>query len=264
MLRRRWLIVVGGFALAVALAAAAWVLVPATYERTATQVLMPGKGSLPKGGGNPYLYIGGLSQAADIVVRALGSENILNQVDEEFPGSTVEVERDSATPGPVILITVTAPSDSDAEAVLAVMMENTHKVLNQLQDAESISPDFRISALPVAVDDESQTKRRTALVLSGGLLLVVASASLVLAAMREGLVGRRRDSDFGGVGSAPDLVATVDSASAESVSTSGPPPRDSGGAISNEVVEPNGVGVQQEDASTGAVDVPKRAIDRSS
>ena len=82
---RRWYIVFPGLIVAAAVAVGAWSVIPPGYERSATQLLIPGADSLPEGA-NPYLFLGGLSPAADVLVRAIGAENVLNDVVEDHPG----------------------------------------------------------------------------------------------------------------------------------------------------------------------------------
>lgn len=190
-LLRRWYILLAGMLLAVGAAAGVWLQVSPGFERTASLVLLPGRASLPEPGHNPYLYIGGLTQAADVVVRAVGSKNTLHEITEDFPGTAVEVTRDPTTAGPLIRIAVTAPSDDEAAAVLALLVERTGTELELLQNAELIPDNDRISIVPVTIDAQSEPKNRTRLILSAGAGIAVVGLTLVLAAMLEGLSRRR-------------------------------------------------------------------------
>jgi hypothetical protein len=190
-LRRRWYIVIPGLLLAVAAAVGAWFVVDPGYERTATQLLLPGARSMPEEG-NPFLFLGGLTNAADVLVRAVGSENVQNEIEEEHPGVEVEVTRDGSTAGPVILITVTAATDTDAEVVLETLVARTSEVLEQLQVEEGIAAENRMTVLPVTIDETSVPQQRdrylaVALAGIGVALLAVLAASLV-----DGLVLQRR------------------------------------------------------------------------
>lgn len=193
-LRRRWYLVVPGLVLAAAATFGAWTLAGDDYQRTATQVLLPGASSVPEDG-NPYLYIGGLGQAADIVVRALSSPNVLDPVVRAHPGTDVTVERDPSTSGPVFVITVLAPTDRDAEAAVDSLVATTATVLDELQDEQDISARDRITVMPIFVDDESVVDRKnrlmiTAFVAAGSVVIVLA-----LSALADGIVlsrARRR------------------------------------------------------------------------
>ena len=46
-LLRRWYITFPGLILAVAVGLGAWLFLPVTYERSATQLLLPGAGNVP-------------------------------------------------------------------------------------------------------------------------------------------------------------------------------------------------------------------------
>lgn len=160
---RRWYIIIPGMILAIGLAIATWQLVPIKYERTATQLLLPGTRSLPEKA-NPYYYLGGLSQAADVLVTAVGSENVLSEIERDFPGTTVEVTRDVTTSAPVVAIKVTARTDSQAGQVLSLMVERTAAELESLQDANRAARADRITVVPVTVDQQSTERPRDKLV----------------------------------------------------------------------------------------------------
>ena len=65
-LGRRWYITLPGLLLAGLLAFGAWYVVPPSYQRSASEFLVPGTGSLPENA-NPFLYLSGLSQVADVL-----------------------------------------------------------------------------------------------------------------------------------------------------------------------------------------------------
>ncbi|WP_169583081.1 MULTISPECIES: hypothetical protein [Microbacterium] len=190
-LRRRWYIVIPGLIVAVATAIAAWFVVEPGYERTATQLLLPGARSVPEDG-NPFLFLGGLTNAADVLVRAVGSENVLNEIEEQYPGVEIEVTRDGSTAGPVILITVTAPTDDGAAAVIDTLVTRTSDVLEELQTEEGITAANQMTVIPVTVDATSvpqQRDRYLAVALAG---IGVAVLVVLLASLVDGLALQRR------------------------------------------------------------------------
>lgn len=189
-LARRWYIAVPGLLVVAALALGMWTRVAPGHERTATQLLLPGAASVPDNA-NPYLYLSGLSVAADVVVRAVGSDNVQNEVNEKYPKTEVVVARDSSTAGPVIVITVTAASDEKAAAALGYLVDKTRSVLAQLQDAEKIADAERISVAPISVDTRSVLQQRnrlvaTALAGAAGVVVVLLATALV-----DGLITQR-------------------------------------------------------------------------
>ncbi|MET0933491.1 MAG: hypothetical protein ABWX56_07245 [Mycetocola sp.] len=189
---RRWYIVVPGLLIAASLAVGAWFAIPPEYSRSATQLLIPGANSIPEGG-NPYLFLGGLAPAADVLVRAIGSENVLNDVVEEHPGIEVEISRDTTTAGPIVLITVTASSDAASEAVLAMLIDRTVTVLNEFQVVENIPEDNRMTVIPVTVDEQGEEQVRDRALAAAGAALVGTILTLLVASLVEGSSRRRRE-----------------------------------------------------------------------
>jgi hypothetical protein len=186
---RRWYIIIPGMILAIGLAIATWQLVPIKYERTATQLLLPGTRSLPEKA-NPYYYLGGLSQAADVLVTAVGSENVLSEIERDFPGTTVEVTRDVTTSAPVVAIKVTARTDSQAGQVLSLMVERTAAELESLQDANRAARADRITVVPVTVDQQSTERPRDKLVATVAVGGSSIALTILIAALVEGLSSR--------------------------------------------------------------------------
>lgn len=192
MLLRRWYILLVGLVLAGGTVAAVWTQVPPRYERTSTQVLLPGKASLPQDGQNPYLYIGGLTLAADVVVRAVGSDNVAKEFDEVHPGVGIQVSRDPTTAGPVVLTSVSATDDEVARIVLQQLTQRTALVLNQLQQAEAIPKAQRMTIVTLTVDEHGVIRDRSRLMFSAVAGLAVVLLAVLAAALTEGIGVRRR------------------------------------------------------------------------
>jgi hypothetical protein len=188
---RRWYIVVPGVLLAAALAVSVWIMIPPGHERSSTQLLIPGAESMPEGA-NPYLFLGGLSPAADVIVRAVGSENATNAIIEDYPGAEIEISRDTTTAGPVILITVTAASDSDAQEVLGLLVERTGSVLDELQATEEIAASNRVTLLPITVDSQSVLDQRNRFLAVAATGLAGTALTLFVAGLVDGLSTHRK------------------------------------------------------------------------
>jgi hypothetical protein len=188
---RRWYIVVPGLILTIAVAIAAWQVIEPDYERVGTQLLLPGVASIPESG-NPYLYLGGLSQAADVVVTAMSSERELETLVRDYPGAEIVITRDPVTSGPQILTTVTAKSDSEARKILASTMTRTTKVLGELQNVSGITARNRIGIEAITVDNQSTLVQKTRLLAAGGATLGMLLITLLTAGLVEGLSTRKR------------------------------------------------------------------------
>lgn len=189
---RRWYITIPGLILAVALAVGSFIVIKPGYERTATQLLLPGDGLVPEGTTNPYLFLGGLSQAADILTRTVGAGETLGPIAEKFPGLQVEVKRDPLSSGPVILFTVTAKSDADAAAALDDVLAASVETLDRLQTQQGVASRDRISISPLTKDAASTPQQRTRMTVAAGVGLGIAALTLLIASMVDGLVRRRR------------------------------------------------------------------------
>lgn len=189
---RRWYVVLPGMLLAAAGAFGAWTVVPPDYERSAFQLLLPGQGTLPEGASNPFLYLGGLTAPADVLVRAASSEDSLRSILDEHPSVEIEIVRDAAAAGPMILTKVTAPSDAEAGDVLTFVVQKTTDTLETLQAAEGIPEADRIVIALVSIEEEGVARQRDRLVASAGVGLGLAIVTLVLASVMDGLAARSR------------------------------------------------------------------------
>lgn len=205
---RRWPILLVGLLLAAGAVAVLWQSVPPRFERSSTQVLLPGRASLPEGGQNPYLYIGGLTLAADVVVRAVGSENVSNEIERDYPTVEVEVRRDPTTTGPVILITVSALSDAEAASVLTLLTQRAETVLADLQVREKIPSAERMSMVTLTLDDHSTLRDRTRLMVSGAAGVGILGLTVLTTAFVDGLLSWRAARRAAPEEDVSELVAT--------------------------------------------------------
>lgn len=219
-LLRRWYILVVGLLVAVGLAFGVWNRVPPTYTRTSTQILLPGEGSIPTGS-NPYLFVGGLAPAADILVRGLSSNDVINEAVEGHPDTKVQVVRDPTTSGPVIVVTVESESDASAEKVLADMDRRTGSLLDSLQAEEKIPERRRISVVPVSLDTEGTVNQKTRMMFTGAAGIAVVVLTVLVAALVEGVSRHRRAKRHAKRQAPPSPTAS--SSPAEQDETSAPP-----------------------------------------
>lgn len=190
-LLRRWYIVVPGIVVAIAVSIGAWQVIKPDYVRTGTQLLLPGATSIPEAG-NPYLYLGGLSQAADVLVTAMSSENVLNPILDGHPGAEIDVARDPATSGPMLLTTVTARSDAESEEILSAVVDQTESELDRLQDVDGITAGNRIGIKTITLDQQSTLQQKNRILGVAASALVVLLLTFVIASLVDGLSTRRR------------------------------------------------------------------------
>lgn len=189
-LRRRWYIVLVGLVVAGAAGYSTWTVVQPEYTRSATQLLLPGASDIPEGA-NPFLYVGGLSQAADILVRTVGSEDALADVSDRYPGLQAGVTRDPGTGGPVIVITVTAVDEKAAQAALDDLLRASRTTLADLQAGQQIGSADRIRIIPLSVDSRSTLEQRNRMLFTAGAALGCLLLSILLVALIDGMARRR-------------------------------------------------------------------------
>jgi capsular polysaccharide biosynthesis protein len=161
--------------------------VSSTYSRSATQILVPGTKSYPTGD-NPYLYTGNLTQAASVLVDALSAENVVSGITSAYPGSTIAVDTDTSSNGPMISVQVTAQSNADAGAVLTRIVDQIEPVLTSLQEKANVPRTALITAIPVTADTSSQVSDKSRLEAVAGVGIAGLVVSVLLAALVDALV----------------------------------------------------------------------------
>ncbi|QEO15038.1 hypothetical protein FLP10_11885 [Agromyces intestinalis] len=191
MLMRRWYLFFPAVILTMVLAFVVFFLVRPTYERNASLLLLPDSASIPEGG-NPYLFMSGLSGVGDVVVRAANSQTFHDSITDEHPGTEVVIGRDQSTASPVIAISVESDDDDIAGVVLTTSIEHVTSTLNALQADEGISSDRRIVAVPLVADDTGVVVQRTRFMITAGVAAVGLLISILTPAIVEGMSRRRR------------------------------------------------------------------------
>lgn len=189
-LRRRWYVLVAGLLVAVAAAYGAWSVVKVDYTRTATQLMLPGPGTIPEDA-NPFLYVGGLSQAADVLTRKMGSPDVIADVTDAYPDAEITITRDPLSSGPVLLITAVSESDAEAGKAVDELVTLTDTTLSEIQSAEGIPDDERITLVTLTQDEKGVVGMKNRMVAAGGAAVGVGVLTLLLVALIDGLARSR-------------------------------------------------------------------------
>jgi hypothetical protein len=214
-IRRRWYLLIAGLIATAAVGVFAYQQTDPTYERSASELLVPGSQTVPEGG-NPFLYLGGLAQASDVLVRALGARDLQGPIQSEYPGTSVVIDRDVSTSGPIIIITIEGKDDTAVREVFQRMLEAAPTTLNSLQSQASVPRPAQITILPITIDVESTINDKgrlqaAAMAIAAGLVATILVLTLV-----DGLIlarGRRRRGKPAGRRPTPDRDrATKDAA----------------------------------------------------
>jgi len=184
---RRWYITVPGLLLTALVVVAAHAFVQPSFTRSADVMLVPAPAAVPKGA-NPYLYIGDLGQAADVLVTAAGSQSSTSAILEGAAASTVTIARDVGTSGPVILITVETPTSAQAGVLLDRSISAVRSTLAKVQTDEHLKRSEMITMSTLSVDTVSTPKTKTQLMATAGAGVLGVAATLVLVSLIDGLL----------------------------------------------------------------------------
>jgi len=188
---RRWFIVVLGLAVT---AGACFYLqqnAPDNYKAQASLVLLPSTKSVGEAG-NPYLGLGGMSEALDILTRKMSSEEFKETIREQSGASTFTAEADKGTSGAILLITASSGDADQALKILDSVMNQAPVALTELQDVLNVPTTSRISTMKLLEDSKAvpEVKARTQLLLvtaAGGVAF-----SIMITVLIDGLLLSRK------------------------------------------------------------------------
>src|SRR5882757_7286153 len=124
LLLRHWYLTIAGVILTLGLCALAASYVPAKHQAKADVLLLPAAKSVGTGG-NPYLELGGLDQAADVLAKAMSDSSTADSLAGAGFTGTYTVERDPTTSSPMVLVTGT---DKSAASAMTMMREVVARV----------------------------------------------------------------------------------------------------------------------------------------
>jgi len=182
-LGRRWYIVVVGLLATVGLSYTATTAVPAEYVATSSMLLLPPANTVGAGG-NPYLALGGLQAAADVLSRALTDQAISERIAPISGTATYIVQSDHTTSGPIMYIEVTDHSADGAVSTLGKIIDEAPGILKQLQtDVGAPTASFMsvetITRDTIPTPDTKSQMRAVILVAVVGLVGTIFGTSLI-------------------------------------------------------------------------------------
>ncbi|MGW9402488.1 hypothetical protein ACWGQ2_00795 [Arthrobacter sp. NPDC055585] len=213
---RRWYLVLSGIVFTAVLCWGASQIVPPSYDAQGSMVLMPPPAAVGDEG-NPYLQLGGMSEALDVLVRQANAPAVRDRVLEAYPSATYTIEPDRSTSGSIVVVQATAETEEESLTVLDQAMETLPAVLTRMQDELAVIPVQRIDIMPVVVDAEATLNSKQTLQMLAVAVVVGLSGTLMFTALADGLLLARaerqetsgehsRGSAGGGKGPDPDLV----------------------------------------------------------
>jgi hypothetical protein len=190
-LRRRWYAVVVGLAITAGLCVGAVKVTPAEYVAQSSVLLLPPASTVGTGG-NPYLALGGLQGAADVLARAMSGEAMSSEVTPSNGTATYTFEPDATTNGPMLVIETRDVTDAGALAVLNDLLTRAPDVLKDLQ-VQVGAPGGSLIRLGTVTRDAAPLTERKAQIRSLIIALVVGIAILLFGTnLLDGYLLRRR------------------------------------------------------------------------
>lgn len=190
-LLRRWYILLLGLLMTAGLGWAVYRAVPTTYEATGSILLMPSETMVGKDG-NPYLYLGGMRDVLDVLVRRSDSEQVREATLSRFEGADYSVAPDATTQSPIVVVTVETASPENSVALLQVVMTTVGNNLGAMQDELALPELKRIRIRELVVDASATantgTARQAAIATVGAGFV----GTLLLTGYVDGLLVRRR------------------------------------------------------------------------
>jgi hypothetical protein len=197
-LAHRWYFIIVGFIITAILCVGVVRVVPVAYDSQASMVLLPPQSSTGKHG-NPFLLLGGLSQAVDILTRTMNSDADSRPLLDAHHGATFTIEADTTTTGPIVLITSTAPTADRAKTMTSAVVREVPVALKAIQTRLSVEKLSQIRVVTVAVDDSGtlNAKGRTQALVGVGAVGVI--LTVLITGLIDGLLRarkRRRNTDL--------------------------------------------------------------------
>ncbi|MFE6558485.1 hypothetical protein ACFVDI_13220 [Nocardioides sp. NPDC057767] len=198
-----------------------------SYTAQGTLLLFPPEGTTRAGErveGNPYLSLGGLNPARDILIRAMTSRTARADLEKSHPDVDYSMYADMAVSGPIIVVDVTGSSKKETIGALNALFETVPGVLTDLQSDLGIKRREYITIQELTIDETAEKVTTDQLragivggagVLVGGLLVIGLLDGLLLSKSRG---GRREQEgephDAGDIGedrAGPRIVEPLDS-----------------------------------------------------
>lgn len=152
---RRWYVGLVGLLMSAGLGYLSWTSIPVSHEVQASVLLLPPRSSVGAGG-NPYLYLGGLGQASEVLVARMNAGQVRGEIERIHPDATLQIAKDASTTGPIIAISVSSTSSADALDTLRSMLNLVPGVLLAMQVDLGVPNTVRITSAELTVDKTSE------------------------------------------------------------------------------------------------------------
>lgn len=181
---RRWPVVLLGLVLTGAAAAAVPSVDPPGYSVTGTALLLPPEVAADGTKTNPYLQLGGLTNAVDVFARALNDPAVHDDIVDVDGADDYEAVRDFQTAAPLLVVTAEAPTAARAREVRDEVLARAPGLLSRLQESVGVAPASRLTIETIVADSKPELVYKSLL----RTMIVVIAAGLALTVLMAGAI----------------------------------------------------------------------------
>jgi hypothetical protein len=197
IMRQRWYFTLVGLLVTLLLCGLAAIAVPVKYQARAQILVLPPHTSVGTGG-NPYLALGGLQAASDVLARAMSDGKTYQLLRSQGVTGTYTVARDLTTSGPILLVVAEDSTATGALNTLNGILSQAAPRLSQLQDDLSVPENTRLTSNVFTQDSVAGIQRKSQLrailvAFAGGVfvtIMLVSAADSVLTRRRRRRLAR--------------------------------------------------------------------------
>ncbi|WP_255769401.1 hypothetical protein [Pseudarthrobacter sulfonivorans] len=134
--------------------------------------------------GNPFLFLGGMNQALDILSVEMSGPDTAGPILSAHQGVSYVAEPDRSSSGSVIRLAVEGDNPDRVTAALRDVVALVPGVLTSMQDEQNVPEKARIGLMPLVLQDTpiEDTKTRTVSVVAvagGGVAMSILLAGLI-------------------------------------------------------------------------------------
>lgn len=190
VLRRRWYLVLLAVLISIGLVSLLATRLEPAYRATASVVLVPPDSTVGEAG-NPYLFLGGLSQSVDVLSRSVNSETTRNKVEDLAPSGHYETVADATTSAPILVVTTEDSSGDGAMNLLAAVLAQVPTSLSELQDQVGVASNARITSQVVTASDEPEVAQKARVRSLAMVGIAALGVGLLITGLVDGLLARR-------------------------------------------------------------------------
>lgn len=190
-LQRRWYLTAACLLTALLLSIVAMRVVPPLYETNVSVLLVPPRNpDSPQA--NRFLALGSLTQAKDVLVRAMNSDETKQRLSQNRKGRDYDVAADVTTAAPIIVITVRAETVTETNSLSRTVLKYLPVSLSSLQAKLAIQPSDQIVAVTISPGTKPKIVSKAVIRAVLATLAVSLAGGAALIGFIDGLLLRRR------------------------------------------------------------------------